>query len=859
MALDRLTKVDGGGISTISDYRVGIITATKFVGPVEGTITSTDANFSGNVTIGGTLTYEDVTNIDSVGIITAQSDVHVGGGVSAVGVGTFSGLDISGDIDVDGHTNLDNVSIAGVTTFVGNIDANGDIDVDGHTNLDNVSIAGVSTFSDDIFIPDDKNIKFGNTFASPDLEIFHNSSVDYNEIKNNTGVLRIRNHDTDPANKYIYIQSERIQLRSHTNNHSMISAFAGAQVELYHNNVKRLETSSVGVSIPQDLDVDGHTNLDNVSVAGVTTFTGNANFGSNGSITSAANFTLSSNKLRVTGSDTVGIECQRASNATIQCTETTNNTDLQLRANSAGGLVRTATNKALNLGTNQKNRIQITNDGKVQIGLPGNSTSLPAGTEVVNIRAMTDGNLHIRAIGNIASSPTGTGVGIDVLNDASNAVKDLALRGSTVIFRSATAETLRITSTGNVGIGTDPSYDVDIRNGTSARVAIDVTTGSDAAIWMDGMDADFAGSDYWGLKAQSSGEFAIFRAASEKLRITTGGAVTLSGTTTSARNAGISTSTGSIIYNSTVDLLQVYTGTVWKNVRFGQSGDLNISYLVVGGGGAGGGFYRGGGGGAGALRTNWNNESQGGGQSSGAAKTITAGTAYSIILGAGGQGNYNANGSDGGTSTFDDIVSNGGAGGARYERNANTNTGNGSGGGGGGHTGTTRAGGAAGTYGYAGGNGSNSGSYQCGGGGGGAAAAGGNGGGGGTDGDGGAALANTISGSSVDYAGGAGGGNYGGGNTTIGGGAGAPAGSRGSASAPGLDASIANRGSGGGGAGGANVSGGAGSSGVVILRFSSLFTASFSNGVTHSSVTNGGETIVTITATLDSSQTVTFV
>ena len=37
MALDRLTKVDGGGISTTSDYRVGIITASKFVGPFDGT------------------------------------------------------------------------------------------------------------------------------------------------------------------------------------------------------------------------------------------------------------------------------------------------------------------------------------------------------------------------------------------------------------------------------------------------------------------------------------------------------------------------------------------------------------------------------------------------------------------------------------------------------------------------------------------------------------------------------------------------------------------------------------------------------------------------------------------------------
>ena len=123
MALTQLTKVDGRGINTTSDYRVGILTAIKFVGPFDGTggnfagvVTATDGVFSGNVTIGGTLTYEDVTNIDSVGIITAQKDIHVGAGVSAVGVGTFGSLDIGGDIDVDGHTNLDNVSIAGVTT-----------------------------------------------------------------------------------------------------------------------------------------------------------------------------------------------------------------------------------------------------------------------------------------------------------------------------------------------------------------------------------------------------------------------------------------------------------------------------------------------------------------------------------------------------------------------------------------------------------------------------------------------------------------------------------------------------------------------------------------------------------------------
>ena len=133
MALTELTKVTGPGIHTLSNVlshnikSSGIITATKFSGPLDsiggnfaGVITATSANFTGNVSIGGTLTYEDVTNIDSVGIITARDGLKVlGGGANIVGVVTATGADINGDLDVDGHTNLDNVSVAGVSTFVG--------------------------------------------------------------------------------------------------------------------------------------------------------------------------------------------------------------------------------------------------------------------------------------------------------------------------------------------------------------------------------------------------------------------------------------------------------------------------------------------------------------------------------------------------------------------------------------------------------------------------------------------------------------------------------------------------------------------------------------------------------------------
>jgi len=65
-----------------------------------GNISAIKADYSGNVTIGGTLTYEDVTNIDSVGLITAREGIEVG---ASPGVGA--------SISVDG-----NAIFSGITT-----------------------------------------------------------------------------------------------------------------------------------------------------------------------------------------------------------------------------------------------------------------------------------------------------------------------------------------------------------------------------------------------------------------------------------------------------------------------------------------------------------------------------------------------------------------------------------------------------------------------------------------------------------------------------------------------------------------------------------------------------------------------
>ena len=57
-----------------------------------GDISGANATFTGDVSIGGTLTYEDVTNIDSVGLVTARAGVViVGGGLTVTGISTFKG------------------------------------------------------------------------------------------------------------------------------------------------------------------------------------------------------------------------------------------------------------------------------------------------------------------------------------------------------------------------------------------------------------------------------------------------------------------------------------------------------------------------------------------------------------------------------------------------------------------------------------------------------------------------------------------------------------------------------------------------------------------------------------------------
>jgi hypothetical protein len=83
------TSFSGNVTGNVTGNVVGNVT-----GDVTGNVTGTTGTFTGNVSVGGTLTYDDVTNVDSVGVITARSGIRIGAGqsVSAVsGIVTYYG------------------------------------------------------------------------------------------------------------------------------------------------------------------------------------------------------------------------------------------------------------------------------------------------------------------------------------------------------------------------------------------------------------------------------------------------------------------------------------------------------------------------------------------------------------------------------------------------------------------------------------------------------------------------------------------------------------------------------------------------------------------------------------------------
>ena len=371
----------GTGIGASSVYVTGISTvAQEFNVGLGGSIFTVLGNAEGTAGIGqsvGVGTGEPAYLLDvRAPVSTGQTALYVKGDARVTGdvdlddlrldqlqvsgISTFIGFStFAAGVNVLGlgatTTTLD---VSGVSTFTGDIDANGGIDVDGHTELDDLNVSGVSTIatlavtgvgtaavfggysalsapasaetknfsvtvaaktSNHRYSGGSSNAYYIDGIESPFLTLtpgrtyrFTLSSSDMSshpfrfyleadrstayttDVTSTSTYTEIIVTDTTPTvlhyqcSVHAYMGNS-VQTNSNTIVVSTASTFGGAidangnldvdgTTELDVLNVAETATFSALVDINANLDVDGHTELDDVNVAGASTFTGAADF-----------------------------------------------------------------------------------------------------------------------------------------------------------------------------------------------------------------------------------------------------------------------------------------------------------------------------------------------------------------------------------------------------------------------------------------------------------------------------------------------------------------------------------------------------------------------------------------------------
>ena len=247
----------GGGVSAVDGFFSGIVTATGAVA------FSTNLTVGGSLSVGGTITYEDVTNVDSVGIITARSNILVG-----------SGITLSPDGDI---------------FFTGIMTGNGS----GLTGVANTDVI----FSDKITFPDSAAGSI-NVGLSSDLQIYHDSN---NSIIQDagTGELQLK------ANSAIRNQGTAFYVNNEDASEAMIAAVQNGAVTLYNDNSAKLATSASGVTVTGTVAATSYTgdgsSLTGIA-AGITTEAASIS-----GITTYLNLSKDDHELIVTGTNTISV------------------------------------------------------------------------------------------------------------------------------------------------------------------------------------------------------------------------------------------------------------------------------------------------------------------------------------------------------------------------------------------------------------------------------------------------------------------------------------------------------------------------------------------------------------------------
>ena len=255
----------------------------------EGNVIATKGTYSGNVTIGGTLTYEDVTNIDSVGLVTARNGIEIG-----TRPGVAASISVDGNMIVSGISTVGQL-ISSYGTIVRSVNDNG-ITIAGGTASNsgaNITVYGGShgTYPDTVRFRIDGSEKAridssGYLIAKADIRLRRTASDNGALYFGDTNNNYIFGSDADDLITFATAGSERLRIDS-AGNVNVGSATSTSGLRYFdvtntsnaadtHGSLIRLITSNAANTGTTSVDIvkykDGNFYINNNESSGSTHF-----------------------------------------------------------------------------------------------------------------------------------------------------------------------------------------------------------------------------------------------------------------------------------------------------------------------------------------------------------------------------------------------------------------------------------------------------------------------------------------------------------------------------------------------------------------------------------------------------------
>ena len=261
------TKINAAGIGTTETVTVDGLTVIN------------NGSFGGNLTVGGVLTYEDVTNVDSVGLITARNGIVVGSGItlSKDGDGFFTGVVTATSYYGDGsnlsnitsttiNSNADNRLITGSGT-ANTLNGESGLTYDGST----LAVTGAITASTSITATNNlvTNGNFTVSGTNPNIFLTDTDNDSDFRISNSNGVFEVRD-TTNSVTRFNITSDGKIGINQSPTRELSVHSPNNNNALIHFTNDDTGETASdgllIGLNGNEDMIVNNQESSKNIII-----------------------------------------------------------------------------------------------------------------------------------------------------------------------------------------------------------------------------------------------------------------------------------------------------------------------------------------------------------------------------------------------------------------------------------------------------------------------------------------------------------------------------------------------------------------------------------------------------------------